>query len=116
MIVRGIDLKNCAIGSVNSRADHSLRFSVETAEMSPQEGAVLLAMHGMAARVLIEPLDADEGPVQVETKRDTKTHSQRLRASIFMVWKTTGQTEPFEAYYAKAMEKLIDHVQSKIKD
>jgi hypothetical protein len=34
--IRAICLANCSIGSVNSRADHSLRFSIETAEMSAE--------------------------------------------------------------------------------
>jgi hypothetical protein len=43
-----------------------------------------------------------------------KTHSQRLRASLFVLWKTRYSDVPFDAWYDQQMEKIIAAVQSKI--
>lgn len=113
--MKGIDLHNCCIGTVSSRADHSIRASFETAELPPEFAAIILALHGCAVRILIEPLDSEE-VVEVKTEKDVKTESSRLRAVFFILWKQGGQVEPFAAFYASQMEKIISHYKTKIQD
>lgn len=115
--MKAIELKDAAIGSVSSRADRSIRFSVETPELSVEEAAIILSLHGVAARILIEPGDAEEMAV-VTTQREVKGPSQRLRGALYKVWQTNPehQADSFDAYYNRSMEKLIEHVKSKIKD
>lgn len=74
-----------------------------------------MGWHGKACRVIITP---DSGPpeetVAVDTERDSKTPSQRLRAVLFVWWQSLGAKGNFDQWYAEKMEKIIDGVKTKL--
>ena len=49
-----------------------------------------------------------------QAEETQKTSSQRLRATLFVLWKQQGQKGDFEVFYREKMEKLIDMVKSKL--
>lgn len=46
--------------------------------------------------------------VTVKTEIDTKTPSQRLRAVLFVEYYQKAITEPFDLWYSKEMETIIN--------
>lgn len=110
-----IELLHAEIGTVSSRQDGSVAFRVLTPELRPSEAGAIMSYHGKACSVFIKPTEtpADE-IVRVDTERDDKTPSERLRAVIFVSWTQNGKPGDFAAYYAVKMERLIDHIKSKL--
>jgi len=52
-----------------------------------------------------------ESPVR---EAGVKTHSQRLRASLFVLWKERYSEMPFDNWYDQQMERIINQVQRSI--
>lgn len=49
-----------------------------------------------------------------QAEENQKTASQRLRATLFVLWQQQGSTGDFEVFYREKMEKMIDHVKTKL--
>jgi hypothetical protein len=112
--LKAIDIKCAEMGLVNSRVDGSVMFRVITPELNLDQRATLLGFHGKNARVMIEPLDvAAEGLEEVTTEMDVKSPAQRLRAVIFVHWKSIENQTDFESFYRMQMEKVITGYKSK---
>lgn len=105
------------MGMVNSRVDGSVLFRVITPELTIDQRATLLSFHGKNARVMVEPLDTPtDGLDEVTTEMDVKTPAQRLRAVIYVHWKSIQPLTPvpdFETYYRAQMEKIITGYKNK---
>ena len=115
--MKAIDIKSAEMGMVNSRVDGSVLFRVITPELTIDQRATLLSFHGKNARVMIEPLDvAAEGLEEVTTEMDVKTPAQRLRAVIFVHYKsikTSDEFVDFEQFYRRQMDKIIEGYKGK---
>lgn len=117
--LKGIVFAHAEMGASTSRADGSISFRIITPELRNSERGIVGGLHGKAVRVFIEPLIGETvESVEVNTELGTKTHGQRMRAAIFKVWQTNKelQDEPFDFYYAKQMDRLIEHIKTKIKE
>ena len=89
--LKAILIQNAEFGSVNSRADYSVKFAI------------------------ITPLDgADAELVEVTTEAERKTPSQRLRACLHVWWQQLGKNGSFNHFYDDQMEKLITFVKTKL--
>jgi len=107
--MKAIDLLNAEIGTVSSCKDGSVAFRVISPELRPSEAGAIMAYHGKACRVLIAPHEgAPEETVLVNAMREHKTAGQRLRAVMFLIWRAGGEGEPFQSFYDRRMDKLID--------
>ncbi len=118
--MKAIDIKSAEMGMVNSRVDGSVLFRVITPELTIDQRATLLSFHGKNARVMVEPLDvATDGVDEVTTEMDVKTPAQRLRAVIFVHWKSNhmekdySKVGDFETFYRSQMEKIISGYKGK---
>ncbi len=112
--MKAIDIKFSEMGSVTSRVDGGVAFRVITPELTLDQRATLLGLHGKNVRCMLEPIDVPvAGMDEVTTERDQKTPCQRLRAVIFVHWKNVAQREPFETFYHSQMERVIDGYKAK---
>lgn len=103
------------MGSITSRADYSVKFSIITPELLASQSGELIRLHGKAVSVLITPLDcADADVVEVTTEAERKTPSQRLRACLHVWWQQLGSNGSFANFYSDQMEKLITFVKTKL--
>lgn len=110
-----IEFKHAEIGTVSSRADGSVTFRVMTPELRPSEAGVVMSYHGKACSVFIKPHEqAPDELVQVETEREQKTPSQRLRSVLFLLHKERNERQPFNLWYAEKMEALITSVKDQL--
>jgi hypothetical protein len=99
----------------SSRVDQSLSFRGVTPELSTIEKVALMGLQNVLCEVLLFPKDQQNAEVlKVEKEVIHKSPSQRLRSVIFLLWKQTGEELPFEVYYAQTMERIIDHLKSKL--
>ena len=95
----------------------SLRFT-SAQEIPVPEMAVLDSLFQSEGWLLFAQnrLDASTIPKE-DAPSEGKSQSQRLRAVFFVSWqKNTDQTEDFEAYYRRRMEKLIAYVKKELDD
>jgi hypothetical protein len=53
----------------------------------------------------------DEPPVE-----EGKTHSERLRSVLFLLWKQKKETTDFETWRKAQMEKFIEHIKKQLDD
>lgn len=106
---KAIDLKHSVIERISSRKDHSISFGVSTPELTSEQAAAFLALHGANCRMMIQPLDNEaDALIEIKTEKEAKTQAQRIRACIFIQWKQGGKKGDFEDFYRKRTEKIID--------
>lgn len=103
---------------IQSKVDGSYKLTFNTREFSGQDAAVLLSMANKECWVLIAPDDSLDSVDVPEAKPDSgtnqKTPGQRLRAVLFVTWKSLGQPGDFEMYYAQRLENLINQYKSRL--
>lgn len=99
----------------SSRSDGSAGVRFSTQELTAADFAILkenLNNFGFLVFKENEVQDEDIPTEDVENKE--KTPSKRLRASLYVLWEQTGKKNPFEMYYREQMEKIIEHIKSKL--
>ena len=107
--MRAIDIKHAEIGSVTSRVDGAVAFRVITPELTLDQRATILGLHGKNVRVMLEPIDVPvEALVEVESEAEPKSKSTRLRAVLFVWWKQNPNGKTFQEFYDTKMERIID--------
>lgn len=114
--LKAILIENAEFGSVNSRADHSVKFSIITPELLASQSGSLIQLHGTACSVLITPHDTPDAElVEVKTERGIgKSPGTRLRAVLYIWWQQLGSDGIFNHFYDEQMEKLITFVKTKL--
>jgi hypothetical protein len=101
--------------SFRARADRSLGFSGVTPELSSAEKAAMFDLQNLLVELVIFPKDDHDGNItEIKKEMEGKTHAQRLRACLFVLWKEEGEKEAFELFYSQQMEKIIEWVKRKI--
>lgn len=99
----------------SSRSDGSAGIRFATQELSAEDFSLLKDNLNQFGFVLFAPNPFKPSDVPKETAEDkNKTPSKRLRAVIFIEWKQLGKEGDFEDYYRQKMEKIIDHLKSKL--
>ncbi len=116
--MKAIDIRHSEMGSVTSRVDGGVAFRVITPELTLDQRATLLGLHGKNVRCMLEPIDVPvAGMDEVTTEIDQKTPCQRLRAVIFVHYKNVdvkpAAKEDFETFYRRMMERIIDGYKDK---
>ena len=99
----------------SSRVDGSLSFRGSTPELTVPEKVAMMSLQGLLTEVLIYPKEEKNvDVVEVATGLEHKTPSARMRAVLFLLWKEARIDEPFEIYYLKRMNSLIEWLKSKL--
>lgn len=96
-------------------ADHGLRLSFVTQEMSDEDKLIATKYHQQFGWLAFRPnqFALDELPKeQAEDKQ--KTPAKRLRAVLFVLYQQQGSQGDFEIFYREKMEKIISFVKSKL--
>lgn|GEM_PF-3167099 len=111
--IRAIDIRHAEIGTVTSRVDGAVAFRVITPELSLEQRATVLGMHGKNVRIMVEPIDVPvEGIDEVESEAEPRSKCQRLRACLFVWWKQRKNDTPFSQFYDIKMESIIERVKT----
>jgi len=113
-------LRQCILTRANRKADKSvsLTFVTELEQTSEEfmeidkalsnNGLLYFKAFGELTTAEIKELDA------VDIEVNGKTKSQRLRNSLFVLWKKTSALQTKEEFYSVYMEKFIKHITEQI--
>lgn len=105
---------------ISRRADKSVKLSLDTRELSPEEILTLMAMEGSEMWLCLAPNAEgieDEIP-EKNAELDEKSPSERLRNVLFVWYKQETEAGKFigifEQFRKEKMEKIIEGVKSKL--
>ncbi len=100
---------------IRPRADKSVKLSFETQELPGEEAAMLFDYLQGTGWLSFAP-NEQELPSLPDKNAEpgTKSRSQRLRNTMYAVWKSNGSKGSFESYVENQMERLIELYKSKI--
>lgn len=91
----------------------SIRFA--TNELSDTDVLELKRHQGEFGHLLFRGNAFAAADVPSEDAEDkSKTPSKRLRAVLYVRWQQLGASGDFDAYYRQSVEKIIEHVKSKL--
>lgn len=102
------------INRFSSRKDRSLSLSAETPELTEVEMVAFMKLQGHEIDAFLKPSEGLTDIIEVKSEVDTKTPSQRLRSTLFVLWKQMGEKESFSTFYEKYMYKIIESIKSKL--
>lgn len=109
------------VGAIRTRQDGTVAVTIDTQHLTPDQAAILFALHQKYAFVAIKPEyfgDAERetlAALKAPEDEGKKTKAQRLRAVLYRLWQSNseGYTD-FEQFYAAKMERIIEHYKGKI--
>ena len=110
------------IGQVATRADGTLKITLDTNELSPAVMAELFSLKKVGCYAAFKPedfgqteLEALEAAEAEMIDNPRKTYSKRLRDVLYRLWETNNEGfATFEAFYFSKMERLIEYFKGKI--
>lgn len=106
---------NAIITSISSKKDGSLGLRIVTPELTSDEKIAFLELQGINIDLFIKAIDFETKDIkEVKNEVDSKTPSQRLRSTLFVLWDSEGRPDEFSTYYSHKMEKIIDWLKGKI--
>jgi hypothetical protein len=111
-----------AIEKVETRSDGTLKLTIGTQDLVPDEEAKLMRLRRkqgwfMFAEIPIEDVDLSDIPDFIPRPKGEKSLSQKERDIMFVYWKEkTDQKIPFEEWREKIIEKRIEGWKQKINE
>lgn len=101
---------------IRTMADKSVRLSVDTQEVSPDEMAKIFALKGKYGYFAFSEskIEKLEVPEVVQEFPDEKSPSKRLKAVIWKVWEKMGKVGDYDAFYRTQMERVIEKFKEKL--
>lgn len=110
------------IEHISSRKDNTVRLSIGTQELSPDNAGQLFNLANKLAFVAFKPehfSDAEtkalEGLELSNEDNNFKSSSQRLRAVLFRLWEHQPEGfKTFTTFYEHHMERIINHFKTKL--
>lgn len=108
------------IESIASRKDKTVKVTLGTQELTPQQAAQVFQLNQKFCYVAIkeETFQADEVEAIDNLKTDLeteKTPSQRLRGILYVNYQQKPEGyKDFATYYQAKMERICDHFKSKL--
>jgi hypothetical protein len=98
---------------ISSRADRTYKLEFNTRELSGHEAATLLGELMNEGWLLWSPNELSESDIpkeQADPLLETKSVSQRVRGSLFLLWKQQGERGDFDTFYKTRMERFNDQI------
>lgn len=94
--------------------DGGLSLGFATNELTDEEKVIASRFHQKFGYVLFKENQYREEEIPaIDASDESKSPSQRLRASLFIFWKSKSTPKPdFELFYRSQMEKIIDRVKA----
>lgn len=103
------------ITSISSKVDDSLRIGACTPELSPKEKVAFMELQNIPLEALFKPKGSKDVK-EVKGELDSKSRSQLLRNSLFVLWTKRGKKGDSNDFYIKWMDKFREIVFEKINE
>ena len=97
-----------------SRADGSAGLSFATQELTPDDYIELSKSLNQFGWLIFKENEIGSDEIPTEDVEEGKKPSQRLRATLFVLWKQQSVNKDFEVYYREQIEKSIEHIKGKL--
>jgi hypothetical protein len=116
--MKGI-LLACVIDKITTLKDKSVKITIDTQELSPQNAGEIFTLMNTLATVYISPSEITSREMAqvdaIEPEMPGKSPSQRMRNVLFILWKQDGEGfREFDMYYLKKMEDIINEMKNNI--
>ncbi len=94
--------------------DGGLSIGFATNELTDKEKLIASQFHQKFGWVLFKDVQFQDEDIPADDPTDeSKSPSQRLRATLFVFWKSKPAPKPdFNQFYERQMEKIIDRVKA----
>lgn len=104
------------LSGASTHVDGSLSLRFSTAELKPSEKLVVFELLNRQLKCLLQPTDSPmEEIVEIKTPLDMPSPSQRLRNTIYVLYKQKAKPdENFQTYYINYVERLISHIKEQL--
>ncbi len=91
--------------------DGGLSIGFATNELTDQDKVIASQFHGKFGHILFKEneITPEEIP-DADATDESKSPAQRLRATLFVLWKQRGKKGDFEVFYRANMELAIERV------
>lgn len=102
---------------VETRTDRSIKLVFDTRELGEDTATLFKLAHSEGWLVYASTDDITDEDIpdeRADSMTGSKTQAQRLRASLFVLWKQRGAKGDFENYYRSMTEKFIETVKEKL--
>lgn len=102
-----LNLKNAILDKMTTMKDGSLKITLVTRELAPDQMAKLFLSLNQEIMSVDIPTDISEEP---------KSKAQRLRAVLYKLWEQSWKDrfQTFSLYYDHIMEQLINNYKDKL--
>lgn len=106
------------LNPISRRKDKSVKLSLDTRELGPEEIMTLMALEGSEGWVCISPNEAELEVPNEKAEVNTKSSSERLRNVLFILWKQETEAGrvigTFETFRGDQMEKIIQGIKDRL--
>lgn len=106
------------LNPISRRKDKSVKLSLDTRELGQEDILTLLALEGAEMWICLSPNEADLEVPEEKAEVNTKSASQRLRNTLFVLWKQETEAGKyigtFETFKGDWMERIIQQVKDKL--
>ena len=116
-------LLKAVVEGVRTLKDRSLKITIVSQELAPENASKLLSLQNSLCDVMINDKDLTQAEIEmlsnnkweIEDIPNMKSQSQRLRAVLYRLWeKGDGGYSDFNLFYVNRMEALIEHFKTKL--
>lgn len=113
---------NAVVEGLATRQDGTLKLTLGTNELEPNQAGDLFQLRGKFVKVLLSDTNITNAEALIidgETMQDgkkIKSSAKRLRSVLFLVHEQANSTMTFEDWYKTEMERLIEHYKKKLDD
>ncbi len=113
-------LFDATLEGLSTRMDNTIKVTIGTQEMTPNQAASLFGLRGEFVKVLLSNTAIDKEQIEaidklnIKNESNSKSKSQRLRNTLYIQWQQLGSKGDFNDFYAGQMESLIELVKSKL--
>jgi len=109
------------VENIATRRDKTIKITISTQELSQGNAGELFTLLNQIAVVYISPKGMNQNEIDLVDKVNPdlsgKSQSQRIRSTLFLLFKQNSEGHAdFEAYYKAKTERYIEHLKSKIQD
>lgn len=111
------------LNPISRRKDKSVKLSVETRELTPQETLTIMSLEGEEGWMLLstnrDEVKEEDIP-EVNAELNQKSQSERIRAVLYKLYLQDTKEQKFlgtfETYYKDKTEKFIEFLKGKINE
>ena len=107
------------VDAINTRKDKSVKISLVTQELTPQQAGEIFNLMNHLVITYISPKDISSKEAEqvdrIDAELGGKTQSQRIRNVLYKLYEQDHEGfKTFDLYYHDKTEKYIEHLKTKI--